>query len=833
MRFVARQWSCATSFYLATPIIMKTQDRILNATIECWADGRPFTTYSIASLTAGIGKGSPVAAKTVSDHLARWALDGRAELQPNRLRQGETAWKLLLGPDDATLRSVVEHAMESFPDKELRRLATALRAYLGLEGQDRDRARLLEAAADISADQLHGLPDRVAEAAWEAGLADTTVFPRRSTVKRALISAAMAGVIPVIFPRHHAEDPWEAACHRWFYHPNEDGTKLTTRQTYASNLLCFRDKLTELLPESGPSDLDRDDLEDRLFPELLARGGSPPHMRGVRTALRYVGRVHGEGPYAELEGTARGVQTNGYLPLPRGKTECFETLLTALGEAGFHDDVIEFLRWYRDFSLLPDHELWERDEEFPGRSPRRELSLNTWRQRILALRAHAFQILKLSESGDWPLTLEHVFGHRGVQALRSLETWWRERHARGEVASATSQGLQALLLAVGMVARGAYERALHGQGIDIVTAKEKPLDSTDLLSHTGDLGAAERGYLKLYLHTRARADRFQAVRARARSGHRGTDLKDIHRLFRKTPPSFWMGINRHLQSQVRNWSGTRGIRFHSLVQTTFLHGFLLSTGCRLSETAWIRLCRDGGYGPEEREQRLVHFFAWTRKNSRVQSAYLREGLVPEWLERLYLEESRPFIIARGVERGTLGEEHDFLFPVPATGRSMSGGWLPSSADDEKHANSFPRKAVSAFRGRWQSTVCRAASELGLEWPLDYGENTPHAIRTAMGYAIWRKHGLAAAADYLGDDPQTVDRFYASVEGIHVDASDLESDEVSALAISRGSPGRTGDVPDGAAEAGSSAEQIRKLQEENQALRKSLETLLHGGVAPPA
>jgi hypothetical protein len=801
--------------------LMKTEDRILKATILCWADGRPCTTYSIASLTAGIGSPKPVAAKTVSDHLNRWALEGRAELQENRFRQGETAWKLLVGPEDATLRDVLEYALQSLPASEVRRLVSALRAHLGVLQTDPGREILLSAAEDIPAQHLHGLPDLIAETAREAGLADTTVFPRRSSVKRALHDAAAAGIVAVVFPRHHNDDAWEAECQRWFFHSDDDGTQLTTRQTYASNVLALRDRLPESVPAEGPAHLDRADLEDRLFPELVASGGSPSLTRGVRTALRYAGRVHGAGPYADLEGTPRGGQSVGYLPVPKGKTESFETLLEAMQEAGFREDVIEYLTWYRDFSLLPDSALWERDREFPARSQKRALTLTTWRHRILAFRAHAAHVLSLSEAEGWPLSLENVFGHHGLRALRKMEVWWGERYARGEVASPMSMGLQGLVLGVGMAARVAFERALHDKGFETVNSKNQALGSTEMLSRTTDLPNAAHGFLSLYRHARARADVFQDVRRKSGSGHRGTDLKDLHRIFRMTPPSFWMEVNRHLHATVQGWKGKRGLRFHTLVQNAFLHGFVVSTGCRLSETAWVRLSAGGGYGPEEREQRLVRFEAWTRKNSRSQSAYLRDSLVPKWLEKLYLEETRPFLLQRALERGTLAEAHDFLFMAPSSGRSLSDGWLPITKDDKVHANNYPRKQVSRLRDRWQSAACRAAADLGLAWPFEYAENTPHCMRNVMGYALYRKHGLTAAADYLGDNPETVLAFYSSVEGTQIDVSMVENAEVEAL-----EPSGRPVAP--AEEAGSLEEQVRQLMQENEAMRSTLAMMLQRG-----
>ena len=804
---------CAPLILAHPHCLMKTSQRIRSAIIEIWATGAHCTTYTIADATAGVGATRPVAAKTVGHHLKRWALEGRAELQPNALRQGATAWRFPWGPEDATAADVLRVAFDGMSPSESRRLRTAMRHFLGLP-RVTSPTKIIEAAQSIPSSELHGLSNRVAMAAEEAGLSPTTYHPWKSTTKAALVLAAQTGSVPVILPRRHEDDSWEKACHTWYYHDRDDGTKRTTRQTYASLVLRLRTILEEMQMARTPESLTEQELDEQVYPYILRELGSPSLVQGVRTALRYVGRVHGAGPYERLEGSDRGRYAEGYLRTADGRAGGFETLLEIFRAQGFADDVLEFLQWYRDYSRLPDSQLWEDPMTFPTRPSNRHLSESTWGHRMEALRAFGHHALEVCRPAGRDLTMEEVFGRCGIQIARRLELWWQRRADRGEVDSRHSKGLQQLLLHVGMAARAAFDRELHRKGMATTGDHDEPLQESAFLQPAAQGDQATAGYFGLYKHARGRASHFEALRKNALGGHKYTDRKSIRRIYERTPPAYWMAINRHLQDAIVNWQGKRGYKFHLLVRNSFIHAWVNTTGCRASSLAWVRLGAGEGYSPENRQERRVDWRAWQRKNQKAHSARLREAILPEWLEQLYLEESRHFFMRRGIDRNTLTSEHDFLIVKPSTGGSLADGWWPETWDERKQAGVRAKKGVNALRGSWQSAAAKAASELGLEWPTNYGEGGLHAIRNSIASGIYRQRGKEAAADYLGDSVDTVEDTYAAVDGIHVDPSELALDTLDLVApVSQEVPERNGPGPN---------DELDRLRAENEELRSRIE-----------
>ena len=764
---------------------MNNDDRIKSAIIQTWAAATAYTTYTIAAATEGIGATTPLPAENVSRHLHRWAKEGVAELQANRLRQGNTAWRFRWGPDGATLASVLELAFRDLSLAQNRRLRTALRRYLEVERKDDDS--LLDAARTVPADALYGLPDRVEEAGRAAGLATTTVQPWASTVRAALILAAEKGAIPVVFPRYHEDDAWEAACHRWLWTGDHETTSRTTRQTYASNLLRLRGILEDMGLVCSPSDLTRELLEQTVYPHILQTLGNPSYRRELAKVLRYVGRVHGEGPYAGSE-EVPGQGPEGFLRLADGSADGGDVpvLQEILREAGFHQDLLDFVAWYHDYSTLPESKIWDREDEFPARPPKRHLIPHTWRMRTNAIRAHCYQVLKLSQEEAFPLDLKHTLGVHGVRAARMVELWWRGRAARGEVESPYSQGLQQILLSTGLWARAAHDRARHVAGLRVVTESDRPLSIDDLRRDSADLDDTALLYLDTYQHSRNRSDIFRDRRRKSGVGHVHTDAKDIRRIYKATPPRYWVAIGDHLQARIQGWEGKKGDRFHRLVLNAYIHGLILSTGCRGNELAWLRLHDGSPYLLDDRGDRRVAWEAWMRKNQKAHSARVHERYVPGWLEALYLDEARPFFVQRGIEGGHIKGDHDFLIVQPKSGDSLSNGWYPEPTkgqgiDDAAHgANDRVRKPLKGLRDRWKSAAAGAAAALEQAWPPVRGENALHAVRNSMAYGIAIRLGKRKAADYLGDSEESVGDTYEATDGGNLTGNGADDDALGPL-----------------------------------------------------
>lgn len=216
--------------------------------------------------------------------------------------------------------------------------------YLGIPGAP--FATVVEAARAIGADELHALTARLRDAGRRSGLARSTLDPMVSDTRRALREAALWGRVAVIVPRYHPLDRWEEACRRWFLEPRKTECNRQTLQTYASNVLRLRDFLGDEANQHGPTALDRAHLEDEVYPRMRGAGLGPSFEAGVRTALRYAGRVHGEGPYSDLGGSQRLGQGDGYLPVPRGQSSNWDAVVEAVEATGFRPCVIDFLRWH-------------------------------------------------------------------------------------------------------------------------------------------------------------------------------------------------------------------------------------------------------------------------------------------------------------------------------------------------------------------------------------------------------------------------------------------------------------------------------------------------------
>ncbi len=797
---------------------MKTPDRIRVAIIHCWASGRPATHQSVADATAGVGASPPLAAKTVGYWMDRWTREGVAEVQENRLRQGRSIIALTADPP-GTLADVLDHARTHGPGSHSRRVASAVRLYLGLRPA-LPLPAVLEAAGAVGAEELHALPERLQEAGRQSGLATSTVAPMVSDVRKALREAALAGRVAVILPRHHPRDAWEEACRTWFL--DDDGATVArqTRQTYASNLLRLRDFLDADVAQRGPRALSRAFLEGEAYPAMQASGLGPAFEAGVRTALRYAGRTHGEGPYAALHETPRHGGVEGYLPVPRGQSENWDAVLQAMKDAGFQPCVLDFLEWHFAYSTLPDHVI-EVDPGFPTRPGKRHLTANSLRHRTVALRALAFQILRLQATRPFELTLVNVLGYQGVEATRALESWWAQRAAAGEVASSSSNGLQQMLIQIGMLATTARERVMHCRSeARQARAQRRTWAPPEGVSLAKEALAAFRA---LQRHVKARATHLAKRRKQSPSGNKKTDVKDIRRIFRKTPPAFWKAVNDSLQEEVLSWSGPKRYRYHVLVQAAFTHAFLMTTGCRGAELAWPRLSEDLGYGPELRAQRKVEWTAASRKNRRAHAAHLREAILPAWLERLYVEETRPFLMERAIQKGTLARRHDFLFLTPSTGRPLTQGWYPRLDDDWQQAGIRVRKGVQALRCRWEAAASQAAARRGLEWPTRFAEGGLHAVRNSMAAGLFQRFGVMAAANFLGDAPESVLDTYGTVDGTLVDVSALDAEAITPLAaVEMQGPEATKPVTDPPEDLTS---ENRRLREELAALRQAL------GIAP--
>jgi hypothetical protein len=203
----------------------------------------------------------------------------------------------------------------------------------------------------------------------------------------------------------------------------------------------------------------------------------------------------------------------------------------------------------------------------------------------------------------------------------------------------------------------------------------------------------------------------------------------------------------------------------------FFLGLMISCGMRISETTHIRIGidargRDRQYGPGNRRCRLIQLRPADRKNARRHGAYLRERYCPVWLEREYLERSRPFFLKRGG-----GPDHDWLL-VDMQG--MPYGCIEEDDDGEGRNDIEHARRIAILREYWIDQLMGVAASLDLEIPMEQGEFAPHVIRNVFAYLLFQR-SPKDAANYLGDRLESVEETYASCDGVHVDVSEAMID----------------------------------------------------------
>jgi hypothetical protein len=158
-----------------------------------------------------------------------------------------------------------------------------------------------------------------------------------------------------------------------------------------------------------------------------------------------------------------------------------------------------------------------------------------------------------------------------------------------------------------------------------------------------------------------------------------------------------------------------------------------------------------------------------RKNASRHTVGIRVEYVPAWLETLYLFESRPALM-----KGD-GDAHPWLF-VTRMGRPV--GCLEEDAEGKGRDEVAYKGRMSTQRDFWQDDVGAFAYQANGGCPTERGYFTPYLIRNATAAAIFTKHGVFKAAEYLGDDPKVVRDTYGFLSGTHSEVHTLVSDELA-------------------------------------------------------
>lgn len=796
------------------------QEMIKEAIIQLWTSGgTPVSIEHIASLTEREGAG-PVSDSKVRSTIRKWTEVGVTKAQTPFHGRGETLrayWGA--APHEATLADAIVHALNVLPKDARSQLRTAMRTLFGLPYQAGESS-ILNAARTISAADLHTIPERVYQASIRAHASKATASNLRAVTRRALRAAAQDECVPVVLPKVRDHDAWERALHVYL---GQDARGISERT--ASAYRVYWRKLAKVAREvcgdaTGPEDLSEKQVEEIRY--HLKRRGLPKGAREVIQVLRYVGRTHAFGPYADLRESqpdTRGggrTPTKGYLLDADGRAALWrwEDLIRTLRDNGLPEEWMEFIAWYARYTSVPSHQI-EQDPEIPtDRSPARVLGAGGVKHRIVALRAWCFHALEaLQDSWDLDpddVTLERAFGTGAELIARHVQAWWAERAERGEVASAHSGGLRHICIGVAMVARALYDRSLYQRQASVSLKDGAPVSEID--DEERAKTPKEEGWWRTYRAMSARVQRLEVAQRGSEQGHVYTDLKDIQLIITQTPPSYWSRLQEELLARVHQarQEGTNDPEaYHRLVKLAYMTGALISTGFRIRELCHVRLgeywCprrkswQERQYGPRLRKKRLIKLRAADRKNSRSHAAYLRERYCPAWLEDAWLEETRPRYMANE------GQDHDWLM-VKRNGRPY--GCLEEMDDGSGRDEKPLVQREADLTCWWQAWLMQIAVEVGLDVPTGPYEFSPHVIRNVFGYLLYQTHSKPAAASYLGDRPDTVDDTYASVQGIHVDVS--HADPGSLGFIREEIPGEGSESRTSSGSAGGVADEILEL-----------------------
>lgn len=788
----------------------KYEKALLAALLDAWVTGASCSQRALAAAVARQAPACAMSQRQVGIWFTKWAAQGLTEEQ--RTAHGHDGAAYVFNftgrPVDAvTLRDLVEPVLTEPTgaqkmDDVARKLRTALRIALGID-EERSDDRLLRACAAVGARDLHRLPSLTFEQAVLAKKAERKVASTyRAAVRALLREAAVARRVAIVFPRHWDDDVWQAAGERWF--GTGVGPRSETMRAYACYWnQCVRGlKATAKPMPAGPGDLTTKHVDAAV--DWHHKAGRLYLRPQIKTMLRWVGRTYNEGPYAAAvndvtaKWTRNGRRSDELLLGPNGEAASngdLSTFLAILRHNGYGPAWIEFFEWLVAFLSLPDAEVESRAAIFPTRPAQWDLDAGTMVKRFINWRRilHLAPTVLGRPAGD--LAPEDVFGPPQREMVAALEIAWQKRYERGEVSSATSDGLEKLVLAYGLTARALLLKRQHRRlrGNSAGTRKANRAGDASIDMHL----------LEAYNNTRAKAKKLKEARSKETSGHGDRSVRDLKRIVKHTPASFWIRLLDHMlrdiQSQVVfgfDANGVRDVRelapkagttlrdLHCLIADTYYHGWLISTGMRISETAHIRY--DIQYTEEFRSGavREAHLRAIDRKetaNTVAHECAITERYVPRWLERLYEKQTRPFFMdvwpslervskkGRVRKRARPVQEHNWVF-VDRQGRPF--GCPEEGLDGSGRDKLRLASRLSELRKQWKTRCAVVAASVGESLPTLPREASNHVVRIAMTDAIRQELGLTAAANYTGDKEASIEHTYAGVKGSRVDASML-------------------------------------------------------------
>ena len=100
------------------------------------------------------------------------------------------------------------------------------------------------------------------------------------------------------------------------------------------------------------------------------------------------------------------------------------------------------------------------------------------------------------------------------------------------------------------------------------------------------------------------------------------------------------------------------------------------------------------------------------------------------------------------------------------------GCVEEDTDGENRDKLRLKQTNNTLRKQWKAHCARVAVKLGLAVPVMPREGSNHVVRIAMAFQIRQEFGLKEAANYLGDQEDSIIGHYEGVSGKLVDHSIL-------------------------------------------------------------
>lgn len=804
------------------PLRLHVEARLPIVVADAWAEARPTTWKELARRvgpatdpTTGaelptIDPDTGHAVSTFMDVVRSLESAGRAGRywESSEGGQGKRSapawfnWSSLVR-DTATLRDalapylaapgVAEHRKQKV-NEALRLLLPSLTRFP--LGRKCPASEICKAAALVPAARIHELPALAKSAAITPKAGESYARHLRGLMRW----AAAECVVPVELPAPRPANAWDACRDRLFPLPEKGGASSEVR----NDRRLWEEFREGSISLYGVTVLDRD--PESLTPQEAC--AIPRHIRRVMGRVSKAGHVasfllrlrdvYNAGPYRELEPnpflvrSPSGARTPRHMLVmdpddPEARAHDWDALRRALRREGFPSEWQDFLSWYAQYSTLDVNEIDDRSDEFPARPPKHLLGAGALLRRVQTIRiwlGTAVAVLGIDKSA---LTPAAAFGTHYGTIWRALRKEWaaRARFARDRrdaglppedlISDEASKGLEHYVVAAGTMAQALLRRMQHARQRRRATDLEKVgetciwrVDVGKVRSGIGD--DLERALFEAFEDSQVQAEMLHAARER-RNGNTGDSntAKSLDRIIEDMPASKWNAMYHYRQEEVQRLlhRQRRALRTQAgakLVMHTLMLGILLSTACRESELYHLRFDIQFSRG-----RRQIVWRAIDRKNKKKHYGILRPGIVPDWLLDLWCDECRPWLMTgQHVAAGRPPvAPHEFVF-VNLDGQAIG------CVEEDRRGEGRDKEAFESRKGAasrlFVDSLGAAAAALGYVLPEGYGEFGEHAIRGAVGHAVYQDPNLGpqAAANLLGDTLKTIQNSYSRLDARGVD-----------------------------------------------------------------